>query len=705
MGGSGQPFGNLYINIIELSPCSSDNFNNGTFNTNPPPPSKPVPLLSLGVSGGNELIFCYLCGAGVTGTFSSPGTSLLSQSGSDSQNISYFTQPTSGTIATGITGGNTNFAYAYDIVLSLAPLSSTPNYSRTKSDGVTPTLQYMVDDLCQRSGLIGSGLSGAEVDVTPLAVEPGTSPVTPVPSPLGYVVGRPSTAQSCLQPLAQAFFFDGVESGGLLRFVPRGGTVQTLMIPESDLGLVKDKYEIVEQIGMAQDLPREIQVIFNDPAIDYQQNKVQRRRKTRIVHTRNQTIYELPMTITATEALQIAEEALFLAWLERKPYDTNLWKSLYMLLDPTDIVQFTYEGLTFQARVVKTTIGGDFTVAMSMVNEDQNTYQSSAVGSSGTGVVPAAPQTRPTTIWFLLDIPLLQDSDANPSGSGYYFAVSSSALKNWPGATLESASDNANFGIVATDNIPINYGTALSTLAAPRTPWDWDTVNTLTVFMTQGTLTGTSDLNVLNGANALLVGKEIVQYVNSIQNADGSFTVSRLLRGRRGTDVNCGTHGPGETVLDLSGGAVAREQVALDLLQVLRYYEAVTYGAMVDPTQSQQFTDTGNDLRPYAPASLAGSRDGSGNLTLTWIRRTRIGGAWLDGIGIVPLSEQSESYDVEIVGGGGVVRTFFALASPTVAYTAAQQITDFGETLPRVTFNVYQNSASIGRGFKATATV
>lgn len=563
----------------------------------------------------------------------------------------------------------------------------------------SPSLDVMVAAICTRARL-----SPSQIDVTQLA--------SVNPPPGGYLITRPSTAQTALQTLALGYFFDGVESSGVLKFVLRGGATQALAIPESDLGLYKDNYKITEQIGQIQDLPFDYQVLFNDRKLDYQQNKAHKIRHRRIVKTRNQSIIELPLTIDSTTARQIAERSLFLAYLERHPYDFNLWRSLYILYDPTDVIQFTYEGLTFVMRILKSTIGADLQVVLSGVNENTSTYSSSVSGSSGTGVVPAGPNNLPDTALYLFDIPLTRDADANPSGSGYYAALGTLDPVHWPGASLEKSSDDSNFGQQDTDSIACSYGTALTTLPPPRSPWDWDTSSTLQVAMSNGSLAGTSDLNVLNGSNALLVGNpatgiwELLQFANSVQNPDGSYTISRLLRGRRGTEPSCGLHVSGETVVLLNAGGFLRESSSSAELQVLRYFRAVTYGGDVTQVPSTLFTNSGNDLRPYAPASLAATVDMSGNINMSWIRRTRIGGDWLNFIGQVPLSETTESYDLEIVdnGNGAVKRSFTALSSPSCQYTAAQQIADFGSLQKYFTFNVYQNSSLIGRGFKATFT-
>jgi hypothetical protein len=91
------------------------------------------------------------------------------------------------------------------------------------------------------------------------------------------------------------------------------------------------------------------------------------------------------------------------------------------------------------------------------------------------------------------------------------------------------------------------------------------------------------------------------------------------------------------------------------------------------------------------------------NILITWQRRTRIGGAWLDGTGTVPLSEESEQYDLEIysLDGGTLIRTVKGLTTNRYDYSSALQFADFGVYLPYVYVKVYQVSASVGRGFVA----
>ena len=70
----------------------------------------------------------------------------------------------------------------------------------------------------------------------------------------------------------------------------------------------------------------------------------------------------------------------------------------------------------------------------------------------------------------------------------------------------------------------------------------------------------------------------------------------------------------------------------------------------------------------------------------------------------VPLAEDAESYEVDILDGATVKRTL-ASATPTVTYLAADQAADFGAPQPAYAIKIYQMSASYGRGTPRDAVV
>ncbi|MGH8570783.1 MAG: hypothetical protein ACREXU_22950, partial [Gammaproteobacteria bacterium] len=115
-------------------------------------------------------------------------------------------------------------------------------------------------------------------------------------------------------------------------------------------------------------------------------------------------------------------------------------------------------------------------------------------------------------------------------------------------------------------------------------------------------------------------------------------------------------------------------------------------------------TNRGIGRECYSPVHIKGSRNSSGDLTITWIRRTRAEAEWRDLVD-APLFEDAESYEVEVLDGVDVVRTFMGLTAATQVYSSADQVTDFGSNQAAVSVKVYQVSTDRARGFPGEATV
>jgi hypothetical protein len=101
---------------------------------------------------------------------------------------------------------------------------------------------------------------------------------------------------------------------------------------------------------------------------------------------------------------------------------------------------------------------------------------------------------------------------------------------------------------------------------------------------------------------------------------------------------------------------------------------------------------------------IRGSRNGVGDLTITWARRTRYSGEWRDLVD-VPLNEASEAYEVDVLDGAGQVVRTLSTSIPSVTYLAADQTADFGTPQAGIDIAVYQLSAAVGRGFAGRATI
>jgi hypothetical protein len=105
-------------------------------------------------------------------------------------------------------------------------------------------------------------------------------------------------------------------------------------------------------------------------------------------------------------------------------------------------------------------------------------------------------------------------------------------------------------------------------------------------------------------------------------------------------------------------------------------------------------------LAPLPPGHLRAVRDASGDVALSWVRRSRAdAGNWaaLE----VGLDYTPEAWRVTIFDGGTPVREV-EVAAPTATYAAAAQVDDFGVLPDGFGFSVTQLSAEYGPGAAAT---
>jgi hypothetical protein len=134
----------------------------------------------------------------------------------------------------------------------------------------------------------------------------------------------------------------------------------------------------------------------------------------------------------------------------------------------------------------------------------------------------------------------------------------------------------------------------------------------------------------------------ILQFADAERLGPSEWRLSKLLRGRRGTEWAMGMHQVGETVLAFDPAALIRVS-SLDKVGLSRFYRAVSIGSDPSLPDAVAFTNEAASLKPYAPVHIRGSRNGGGDVTITWIRRTRFSGEWRDLVD-VPLNEASEAY-------------------------------------------------------------
>lgn len=302
-----------------------------------------------------------------------------------------------------------------------------------------------------------------------------------------------------------------------------------------------------------------------------------------------------------------------------------------------------------------------------------------------------------------MNINMLRDLDNDP---GFYAAASGTGGK-WPGAVLFRSADNgASYQQIATFTSQATIGRVIGTLGGFDGGNIPDELNSIVVSLEKGTLSSVSYASFLAGAQAAVIGSEIVLFRSAVLNVDGTYTVSGFLRGQRGSEYAIGTHGPSERFVLIDPGSFVRVPGVTADLGMPRLYKAVTSGSTLAKTAAQAFTNEGAGLKPYAPVHVGGGRDGGGNVLIHWTRRSRISGEWRNGVD-VPIGEDAEAYEVEICDASytTVKRTISGLSSSAATYSAAEQAADGIAPGDPVYLRVFQLSAVIGRGYPAQATI
>jgi hypothetical protein len=336
---------------------------------------------------------------------------------------------------------------------------------------------------------------------------------------------------------------------------------------------------------------------------------------------------------------------------------------------PTDPITLGLaDGATIRCRLLSTQLGANWTMRIEAVTEDAAAYSLTAPADGGSGWVPPTLPLPYAVRLLLPDLPLILDADdLGGAGLREHAPLGGYRGQAFRGATLVRSPDLLAWEEVGTVTRSVTWGTVTTMPAAPRSPWTWDDAGALEVQLENGMLDSATALEVLNGENAAaLIGidgtAEVIQFRDAENLGNGRYRFTTLLRGRRGTEDQIAARGVGDVFVLLDDAL--RFQAATSEIAATRHHRAPSIYETVE-TAAVTVTKSirGRAERPYAPAHLTGMRDEDSNLTITWVRRTRINGGWADGTGEVPLSEPAEAYEVEILDGATVVRTIIGCVS------------------------------------------
>jgi len=481
----------------------------------------------------------------------------------------------------------------------------------------------------------------------------------------GYQQTGDDTARAALQPLMLAYGFEAVERDGVLRFRMRTGK-PTASVAKGDLAVQSETAGDIELTRAAgAGVAGRVRVNFIEAEGDFEALTEEASFPDEANQGTAQS--EMPLVLTRAEGRALAQRWLAEARIARDGARFALPPSMAGI-GAGDVVDLGQAGLFRIDRAESSGLSMVEAVRVEpAVYVPSDEAEERAVPRAFVAPVPAWP--------VFLDLPLLTGTE-DPVAP--HLAVTASP---WMGAVaLWDADQDAGYEVNGLISAPAAIGITQSPLPRARSG-TWDRGEALRVKMIRGQLASASEMQVLNGANAVAIGDgsadgwEVFQFCEAVAVAPGEWDLSLRLRGQAGTDAVMPDSWPVGSVVVVLDRTVGQIGLAPSKRGLARHYRiGVAARGYDDPAVVHRVEAfAGNGLRPLAPVHLRRLRT-AGDDRFTWVRRTRIDGdGWISED--VPLGEAAESYRIR-VRQGAAVRREVVVSQPEWVYSAAQRLAD-----------------------------
>jgi hypothetical protein len=356
---------------------------------------------------------------------------------------------------------------------------------------------------------------------------------------------------------------------------------------------------------------------------------------------------ELPAVLSAQEALSLAHQTMDRRRRERTRLSVRCgWKRLDIF--PGSTVAFA--GETYPWRVLRRSIDRD---GVQLDLQSCRPVSRPLLAVDHGRSVKAVDRYHGVTRLALLDLPSMTDvPDSSP-------AVQIAAWGDSPGwrrsNLFVSQDDGSSWEHIGRTAAPAIGGVVESVLASGPAAV-FDNVNSFVVQLAHSDmqLEDADDRRLLGGANLAAVGHELVQFGRVEPLGERRWRLSRLLRGRHGTDWAVAGHSSEETFVLIEPGTLAVHTLPLSSLGAS---VRVTASGLGDPLPVERtITVRGENVRPLSPVHLVARPTPANAFHVSWVRRSRSGFAWSTVES--PLGEQDEIYSVTIRRVNGDQRSF-----------------------------------------------
>ncbi|MET3824882.1 hypothetical protein ABIC16_000575 [Sphingomonas sp. PvP055] len=470
------------------------------------------------------------------------------------------------------------------------------------------------------------------------------------------------SVRSAIEPLAQASggWFSPAPALGDARLVLRGGIVPDGAIDDGTVAPAgASEAAHGRSIAALETVARGVTVSHYDPARDFQ---IGVQRAGRPGPGTREDRMELVAAVHAGAAKTIAEQTLARGEAGRERRSVTLgWGAI---------------ALAPGARVTIRGVGGIWRVTRWGFERHVVTLDcvrlpapSAAARASPGRVLPAPDVAAGTTVLAVTETLPFDDSLlATPRIT----IVAAGTQPGWRRAAVLYSVDDGVRWITAGTTAAAGVVGRIATLPGIAAASLRDDINRFEVDLAHGdmALLSASASALAGGANLALVGDEILQFGTAEQIGVARWRLSSLLRGRRGSERAIGSQAVGDGFAILTPSQAMTIDLPMAAIGGSVRILASGVGDLAGPA-SATLSLTGTSVVPPSPVLLRGREIGGGDVAISWVRRSRNGWQWTDGID-APLAEEREIYRVTIDDDGPAPRSVF-VGTPAFLLRAAER--------------------------------
>ena len=366
---------------------------------------------------------------------------------------------------------------------------------------------------------------------------------------------------------------------------------------------------------------------------------------------------DVPVVLDAASAKAMAETSLARRWAQRDRLTLRL-PPAFLSARPGSLISAPGDASSWITS--KVTVDG-----LAVVVELQATYRVAADVPADAGRVAASAATIPApTSLAIVELP----DDGTGSLSAPVVAIAAtSPAKTWRGVPLRFEIGGTAFSASSATAATI-MGES-TTVLAPGQSAVLDLLNSVDVKLVRADdwLENRDDDALAAGENLAVLGSELIQFGSVVALGEGRFRLSRLLRGRRGTEWAMGLHSASDifAMLDFAG----LERVPISAAQLGAELSVTAAGMADNAAAPVKATIAGEAMRPPSPVRLSARLDSLGDLHCSWVRRSSQAWSWLDNVD-APLGCSTEIYRTALSGpSASIERTS---SETQVDFTAAE---------------------------------